>query len=77
VTVNVELGSWFKKYYNDENVLKLELRDGANLSDLISALDKIDPEEIGFIAVNNEKKKDNFVISSKDDIKIFPLIIGG
>lgn len=77
INVNVKLGSWFCKYYNGLKELDFTIDENTNLAGFLTLLDRIPKDEIGMVAINGVKQNFEFILKNNDEIKIFPIIIGG
>ena len=81
--IRIEVTSWFKRYVNGQEVLEIDVADGATAVDVICSIG-IPKDEIGFITLKtkidgNERNmaKKDFTLNEVDIIKVYPYIIGG
>jgi len=71
----VELGSWAKPYVSDQ-IISLEMAEGATLFDLISKVG-LPEEEVGVAVLNGKAIAREYVLANEDRIKLHPAVFGG
>ena len=72
--IEVRLFASLRKYSNDKN--RIELEDGANVSDFIERIG-IPPSEVAIILVNGRHAHQDQCLHDGEAVSLFPAIAGG
>jgi len=73
--VKIITGGWARRYIAD-GATELTLPYGATVADALAAL-PVPPGETGIVTVGGKQVKENFRLSEGDNLKLYPVIIGG
>jgi putative ubiquitin-RnfH superfamily antitoxin RatB of RatAB toxin-antitoxin module len=74
--VYLELSGWFKRYTNGRTRLEIDISPGTTAIQAIT-LSGIPEAEVGLITVFDEKVAQDHMLSHKDIIRVYPVVIGG
>ncbi len=74
--INLILTPWFRKYFDGNKTVTVEMDNIISLKELICN-QRINIDEIGFIQVNGYIKGYEYLLKEDDNVKIYPNIIGG
>ena len=72
--VTVSAGAWARRYI--DAFIEIELPDEGTVADLLKQL-TLPADEIGLIAVNGHASDRSQPLGDGDQVKLFPVIIGG
>jgi len=74
VKITVSAGSWARRYL--KSPCELDLPDGSTVADALLLL-PLPQQEIGLVAIDGAAVPRETVLRHGDNLKIYPVIIGG